>query len=94
MFQRYPIRNPPQSGGRFDLKLSASSDDSNLAQEGVITVAIGTRYSSYCANIARCAAVYLPCISVLCSSILCTQQQCAAVCLAHDLGYTPFGGRG
>ncbi|KAI8465881.1 MAG: global transcription factor [Monoraphidium minutum] len=49
------IAYPPvfQSGGRFDLKLSASSDDANLAQEGVITVALGTRYSSYCANIAR-----------------------------------------
>ncbi|KIZ00422.1 FACT complex subunit SPT16 [Monoraphidium neglectum] len=49
------IAYPPvfQSGGRFDLKLSASSDDTNLAQEGVITVALGTRYGSYCANIAR-----------------------------------------
>jgi hypothetical protein len=48
------LLSPCQSGGRFDLKLSAASDDSNLAQEGVITVAMGTRYASYCANIARC----------------------------------------
>jgi nucleosome binding factor SPN SPT16 subunit len=49
------IAYPPifQSGGKFDLKLSAASDEANLAQEGVITVAIGTRYASYCANIAR-----------------------------------------
>lgn len=49
------IAYPPvfQSGGRFDLKLSASSDENNLAQEGIITVALGTRYASYCSNIAR-----------------------------------------
>lgn len=49
------IAYPPvfQSGGRFDLKLSAASDDGELSQEGVVLVALGTRYASYCANIAR-----------------------------------------
>ena len=48
------IAYPPifQSGGNYDLKLSAASDDSIL-HAGVILVSIGTRYSSYCANVAR-----------------------------------------
>lgn len=37
---------------RYDLKVSVASDDSNL-HDGVIVVSIGTRYSSYCANISR-----------------------------------------
>lgn len=41
-----------QSGGNYDLKLSAASDD-NLLHAGVILVSLGTRYSSYCANVAR-----------------------------------------
>ena len=32
--------------------MSVASDDSNL-HDGVIVVSIGTRYSSYCANISR-----------------------------------------
>ena len=49
------IAYPPvvQSGGRFDLKLSAASAPGDLAQEGVILVALGVRYASYCANVAR-----------------------------------------
>lgn len=48
------IAYPPifQSGGKYDLKLSAASDDSPL-HDGVILVSLGTRYSSYCASIAR-----------------------------------------
>ena len=42
-----------QSGGRFDLKLSATSDAEDLAQEGVILLSLGARYASYCANLAR-----------------------------------------
>jgi len=45
---------PPiiQSGGRYDLKPSAASDD-NVLHFGTILCAIGTRYNSYCSNIAR-----------------------------------------
>lgn len=48
------IAYPPivQSGGKYDLKVSAPSDDSPL-HDGVIVVSIGTRYSSYCANAGR-----------------------------------------
>ncbi|KAI3445460.1 hypothetical protein Pfo_002125 [Paulownia fortunei] len=48
---------PPifQSGGVFDLKPSASSNDDNLFYDStsVIVCAIGSRYNSYCSNVAR-----------------------------------------
>ncbi|XVE89510.1 hypothetical protein DITRI_Ditri20bG0002600 [Diplodiscus trichospermus] len=48
---------PPifQSGGQFDLKPSASSNDENLYYDStsVIICALGSRYNSYCSNIAR-----------------------------------------
>lgn len=48
---------PPifQSGGEFDLKPSASSNDENLYYDStsVIICAIGSRYNSYCSNVAR-----------------------------------------
>lgn len=48
---------PPifQSGGKFDLKPSASSNDENLYYDStsVIICAIGSRYNSYCSNVAR-----------------------------------------
>lgn len=48
---------PPifQSGGKFDLRPSASSNDEYLYYDhaSVIICAIGSRYSSYCSNIAR-----------------------------------------
>ncbi|KAL3843574.1 hypothetical protein ACJIZ3_000977 [Penstemon smallii] len=48
---------PPifQSGGVFDLKPSASSNDDNLFYDStsVIICAIGSRYNSYCSNVAR-----------------------------------------
>lgn len=48
---------PPifQSGGDFDLKPSASSNDENLCYDStsVIICAVGSRYNSYCSNIAR-----------------------------------------
>ncbi|XP_058091980.1 FACT complex subunit SPT16-like [Magnolia sinica] len=48
---------PPifQSGGEFDLKPSASSNDEDLYYDStsVIICAIGSRYNSYCSNIAR-----------------------------------------
>ncbi|KAL6964609.1 FACT complex subunit spt16 [Sarracenia purpurea var. burkii] len=48
---------PPifQSGGWFDLKPSATSNDENLYYDStsVIICAIGSRYNSYCSNVAR-----------------------------------------
>lgn len=48
---------PPvfQSGGEFDLRPGAVSNDENLYYEatGVIVCAIGSRYNSYCSNVAR-----------------------------------------
>ncbi|WOL19289.1 FACT complex subunit SPT16-like [Canna indica] len=48
---------PPifQSGGQFDLRPSASSNDDNLYYDStsVIICAIGSRYNSYCSNVAR-----------------------------------------
>ncbi|KAJ8447121.1 hypothetical protein Cgig2_022850 [Carnegiea gigantea] len=48
---------PPifQSGGQFDLRPSASSNDDNLYYESasVIICAVGSRYNSYCSNVAR-----------------------------------------
>ncbi|GFZ07261.1 global transcription factor C [Actinidia rufa] len=48
---------PPifQSGGNFDLRPSASSDDEHLYYDSasVIICAIGSRYNSYCSNVAR-----------------------------------------
>ncbi|KAL5705901.1 DNA helicase [Ranunculus cassubicifolius] len=48
---------PPifQSGGEFDLKPSASSNEENLYYDStsVIICAIGSRYNSYCSNVAR-----------------------------------------
>uniref|UniRef100_A0A7S0S408 FACT complex subunit n=1 Tax=Chlamydomonas leiostraca TaxID=1034604 RepID=A0A7S0S408_9CHLO len=48
------IAYPPifQSGGKYDLKVSAVSDDAPL-HDGVIVVSVGTRYSFYCANLSR-----------------------------------------
>ncbi|KAJ0964079.1 hypothetical protein J5N97_029201 [Dioscorea zingiberensis] len=48
---------PPifQSGGEFDLKPSASSNDDDLYYDptSVILCAIGSRYNNYCSNVAR-----------------------------------------
>ncbi|XP_065003981.1 FACT complex subunit SPT16-like [Musa acuminata AAA Group] len=48
---------PPifQSGGQFDLRPSASSNDEDLYYDStsVIICAIGSRYNSYCSNVAR-----------------------------------------
>jgi nucleosome binding factor SPN SPT16 subunit len=41
-----------QSGGKFDLKMTAQVDDENL-HPGVILAIIGLRYKSYCSMIAR-----------------------------------------
>uniref|UniRef100_A0A1J3DK92 FACT complex subunit n=1 Tax=Noccaea caerulescens TaxID=107243 RepID=A0A1J3DK92_NOCCA len=48
---------PPifQSGGKFDLKPSAASNDELLTYDpaSVIICAVGARYNSYCSNVAR-----------------------------------------
>ncbi|KAK9074443.1 hypothetical protein SSX86_007041 [Deinandra increscens subsp. villosa] len=48
---------PPifQSGGNFDLRPSATSNDDHLYYDSpsVIICALGSRYNSYCANVAR-----------------------------------------
>lgn len=41
-----------QSGGTYDLKVSAASNEEKL-QYDVILCSLGARYSMYCANIAR-----------------------------------------
>lgn len=45
----------PQSGGQFDLKPSAMSNEETLCYSsgGVILCSIGARYDSYCSNLAR-----------------------------------------
>lgn len=42
-----------QSGGDYDLKPSASSNDKQLVGDGVILASVGLRYKLYCSNIAR-----------------------------------------
>mmetsp|Transcript_22159 Transcript_22159/g.52512 ORF Transcript_22159/g.52512 Transcript_22159/m.52512 type:complete len:1066 (-) Transcript_22159:1005-4202(-) len=42
-----------QSGGKFNLKPSAESNEEMLHGDGVITVSIGGRYKSYCTNVGR-----------------------------------------
>lgn len=41
-----------QSGGKYDLKLTAQCEETVL-HYGVICTSVGARYSSYCANVAR-----------------------------------------
>ena len=41
-----------QSGGKYDFKFSAQSDDSNL-HSGVIVTGLGLRYKTYCSTLAR-----------------------------------------
>ncbi|KAI9656979.1 MAG: FACT complex subunit spt16 [Alyxoria varia] len=41
-----------QSGGKYDLKLKAESDSSELHQ-GTVLIAYGFRYQNYCAHVAR-----------------------------------------
>jgi nucleosome binding factor SPN SPT16 subunit len=41
-----------QSGGHYDLRSSAQSDDQRL-KAGVVLCSVGIRYKSYCANMGR-----------------------------------------
>eukprot|EP01133_Synstelium_polycarpum_P015861 gene15861-18847_t len=51
-FVDYAYEPIVQSGGIYDLRLNASSNDDNL-HFGTIIVSLGTRYKNYCTNIAR-----------------------------------------
>lgn len=42
-----------QSGGEYDLRPSAQSNNKKLVGDGVIISSLGLRYKSYCSNIAR-----------------------------------------
>lgn len=42
-----------QSGGEYDLRPSAQSNNKRLVGDGVIISSLGLRYKSYCSNIAR-----------------------------------------
>ena len=41
-----------QSGGKYNLKVSAQSDDANLNHDTIIC-SLGTRYAAHCSNVAR-----------------------------------------
>jgi len=42
-----------QSGGAYNLKPSAYSNNANLASGGTITLSLGARFKSYCSNVGR-----------------------------------------
>jgi len=42
-----------QSGGEFNLKPNATSDERPLSRRGAIIMSVGVRYKSYCSNIVR-----------------------------------------
>eukprot|EP00597_Dinobryon_sp_UTEXLB2267_P003293 CAMPEP_0170058440 /NCGR_PEP_ID=MMETSP0019_2-20121128/1065_1 /TAXON_ID=98059 /ORGANISM="Dinobryon sp., Strain UTEXLB2267" /LENGTH=426 /DNA_ID=CAMNT_0010263387 /DNA_START=155 /DNA_END=1432 /DNA_ORIENTATION=- len=48
-----------QSGGKYDIKVSASSNQDNLSPD-VIICSLGARYKGYCANISRTFMVDAP----------------------------------
>ena len=48
-----------QSGGEYDFKVSAQSNDENVKFD-VITVSLGARYQTYCSNIVRTFLVDAP----------------------------------
>ena len=55
------VAYPPvvQSGGTFDLRMIVPCDDRFL-HPWCVTVSVGTRYQSYCANCARTFFVNAP----------------------------------
>jgi nucleosome binding factor SPN SPT16 subunit len=48
-----------QSGGKYDIKVSAQSNDDVLTSD-VIICSLGARYKSYCANVSRTFMVDAP----------------------------------
>lgn len=69
----YPI---VQSGGEYDLRVSAVSTDKALSYD-IITVSLGARYQLYCSNIARTFLVDPPRrVSATYELLLAVQQEC------------------
>ena len=48
-----PIIISRSSKAGFDLRYTAESSDDNIAHKGVLLVAFGLRYKSYCATVGR-----------------------------------------
>ena len=48
-----------QSGGEYDIKVSAQSNEKNLSYD-IILCSLGARYKNYCANISRTFMVDAP----------------------------------
>ena len=48
-----------QSGGEYDFKVSAESNEENLKYD-IITVSLGARYNQYCSNIVRTFLIDVP----------------------------------
>eukprot|EP00127_Corallochytrium_limacisporum_P002671 Clim_evm107s134 gene=Clim_evmTU107s134 len=42
-----------QSGGKYDLRVSAMSNEDQVKTSGVVTASLGARYRSYCSNVGR-----------------------------------------
>jgi nucleosome binding factor SPN SPT16 subunit len=65
-----------QSGGKYDLKISAQSTSDELSHD-VITVSLGARYKLYCSNIARTFLVDPPKkVSATYETLLEIQEEC------------------
>jgi nucleosome binding factor SPN SPT16 subunit len=65
-----------QSGGKYDLKISATSTSDTLTQD-IITVSLGARYKMYCSNIARTFLVDPPKkVSEMYEVLLEVQEEC------------------
>uniref|UniRef100_A0A7N0RAU6 FACT complex subunit n=1 Tax=Kalanchoe fedtschenkoi TaxID=63787 RepID=A0A7N0RAU6_KALFE len=72
---------PPiiQSGGEFDLRPSAASNDENLYYDSgsVIICAVGSRYNSYCTNVARTILIDATSIQIKAYEVLLKAQEAA-----------------
>jgi nucleosome binding factor SPN SPT16 subunit len=67
-----------QSGGKYELKVSATSTSDNLSPD-IITVSLGARYKLYCSNIARTFLVDPPKkVSETYETLLELQEACLA----------------
>lgn len=67
-----------QSGGEYDLRVSARSSDKDLSYD-IITVSLGARYQLYCSNISRTFLVDPPrIVSDTYELLLAVQEACIA----------------
>lgn len=65
-----------QSGGEYDVKVSAQSSDKTLKYD-IITVSLGSRYQQYCSNIARTFLIDPPkAVSNTYETLLAAQEAC------------------